>query len=89
MIGALSLVISLYIVELIPRNVILGVGMWAVAVPVAVEAAMTARFLHTSNKGGLAAGVAMLYIYIFTYGVFLDGPGYFYVSPFNHLPTCN
>jgi len=74
--SALSL--SLLIVDRIPRNVILAAGMIAVAIPLACEAAMTARFVGTTNKSGLAAGVAFLYIYIWLYGIFLDGPGYFY-----------
>jgi hypothetical protein len=40
---------------------------------------MTSLFVGTTNKLGLAAGVAFLYIYIWLYGIFLDGPGYFYV----------
>ncbi|KAI9743682.1 MAG: hypothetical protein M1818_002998 [Claussenomyces sp. TS43310] len=76
----LALCLSLFVVDRIPRNVILSAGMIAVAIPLACEAAMTARFLGTDNKSGLAAGVAFLYLYIFLYGIFLDGPGYFYVS---------
>lgn len=62
-----------------PRNVLLAVGMIAVSMPLAGEAAMTAEFVGTRNKSGLAAGVAFLYIYIWFYGIFLDGPGYYYV----------
>ena len=58
----------------------LATGMIAVAIPLALEAAMVAEFLNTDNSAGLAAGVAFLYLYIFVYGLFLDGPGYFYVS---------
>ena len=63
-----------------PRNVILGVGMIAVCIPLALEAVMTKFYVGTTNKSGLAAGVAFLYIHIWVYGVFLDGPGYYYVS---------
>lgn len=75
-----ALTISLFVVDRIPRNIILSGGMIAVSIPLAGEAAMTSLFLGTTNKSGLAAGVAFLYIYIFLYGLFLDGPGYFYVS---------
>src|ERR1700744_2114105 len=78
--GLVSLLISMLFVDRIPRNVMLASGMIAVSIPLACEAAVTARYLDTTNKSGLAAGVAMLYLYIFAYGVFLDGPGYFYVS---------
>jgi len=75
-----ALCISLFVVDRIPRNVILAVGMIAVAIPLAGEAAMTSLYIGTTNKSGLAAGVAFLYIYIFLYGIFLDGPGYFYAN---------
>jgi hypothetical protein len=54
--------------------------MIVVAIPLAGEAAMTKFYVGTTNKHGLAAGVAFLYLYIWFYGIFLDGPGYFYVS---------
>lgn len=79
MVSLLALFISLGIVDRIPRNVCLGTGMIAVAVPLAIEAAITSKFLNTTNKAGLSAGVAFLYLYIFIYGIFLDGPGYYYV----------
>lgn len=75
-----ALTISLFIVDRIPRNKILAYGMIAVCVPLGLEAAMTSLYVGTSNKSGLAAGVAFLYIYIWLYGLFLDGPGYYYVS---------
>ncbi|KAL4939228.1 hypothetical protein BDV06DRAFT_225199 [Aspergillus oleicola] len=71
---------SMWIVDRIPRNIIIGGGLITVAIPLACEAAMTAKFLNTDNQAGLAAGVAFLYIYIAVYAVFLDGPGYFYAG---------
>lgn len=53
--------------------------MIAVAVPLAIEAALTAKYLNTTDEAGLSAGVAFLYLCIFIYGIFLDGPGNFYV----------
>ncbi|OCK78500.1 MFS transporter, partial [Lepidopterella palustris CBS 459.81] len=78
--GLLSLFISLAIVDRIPRNIILSGGMLIVAIPLACEAAMTKLYIGTNNVAGLRAGVAFLYIYIFLYGIFLDGPGYFYAN---------
>ncbi|GAB7356255.1 hypothetical protein MBLNU459_g7068t2 [Dothideomycetes sp. NU459] len=69
---------SLLFVDKLPRNIILALGMVAVSIALALEAAMTAVYAGTTNKSGLAAGVAFLYIYIFVYGLFLDGPGYYY-----------
>lgn len=78
--GLLGTNLSFLVVERMPRNVVLASGMIAVSIPLACEAAMTARYLGTTNESGLGAGVAFLYLYIFTYGIFLEGPGYYYVS---------
>jgi sugar porter (SP) family MFS transporter len=78
--GLLGTNLSFLIVERMPRNVLLASGMIAVSIPLACEAAMTARFLGTTNDSGLGAGVAFLYLYIFTYGIFLEGPGYYYAN---------
>jgi hypothetical protein len=83
----ISVLISFFIVDRFPRNVILASGMIAVSIPLACEAAMTAHFVGTSNQAGLAAGVAFLYIYIFVYGIFLEGPGYYYVCFANPIRT--
>jgi hypothetical protein len=68
------------IVDRIPRNLIIGGGLFVVTIPLACEAAMMARFLNSDNSAGLGAGAAFLYIYIAAYALLLDGPGYFYVS---------
>jgi len=75
-----GLCISFLVVDRLPRNVILAVGMIAFFISLALEAAMTSLYVGTKNKSGLAAGVAFLYIYIWVYGIFLDGPGYFYAN---------
>lgn len=71
--------ISFTMVDRVRRNVYIATGLAIVIIPLAGETAMDACFVGTTNKSGLAAGVAFLYIYIFFYAVFLEGPGYFYV----------
>lgn len=78
--GGISVAASMLFVDRIPRNVNLAAGMVIVAIPLAVEAALQAKYLNTKNDAGLAAGVAMLFLYIWFYGLFLDGPGYFYAN---------
>lgn len=80
LVSIFGLSVSFFVVDRLPRNVILAGGMIAVCVPLSLEAAMTSLYVGTNNRSGLAAGVAFLYIYIWIYGVLLDGPGYFYVS---------
>lgn len=35
------------------------------------------EFVGTTNKSGLAAGAAFIYIFNWVYTIFIDGPGYF------------
>ena len=62
----------------------LGSGMLAVCIPLACEAALSAKFVGTDNKSGLAASAAFVYIYLTVYDILLDAPGYFYVSKTSH-----
>ncbi|KAL3474490.1 sugar transporter family protein [Aspergillus californicus] len=78
--GVFAANISFFVVDRMPRNVLLASGMIAVSIPLACEAAMTAKYVGTSNQSGLGAGVAFLYVYIFAYGIFLEGPGYYYAN---------
>lgn len=42
--------------------------------------ALQKHFLGSTNKSGLGAAAAMLYLYIIFFSLFLDGPLYFYVA---------
>jgi MFS family permease len=78
--GLSAVIASVFIVDRFPRNKLLATGMIVCAINLSGVAAMNARFLGTSNKSGLAAGVAFIFMYVWFYGFLLDGVGYFYAA---------
>lgn len=74
------MIVSVFVVDRFPRNKLLATGMAVCVVTVSLVAAMNASFIGTANKPGLAAGVACIYIYVWFYGVLLDGIGYWYAA---------
>lgn len=62
------------------RNKLMGIGLLGCLGALICEAALQATYLNTTNKNGLAGGVAMLYVYVFFYAMFLDGCSFFYVG---------
>lgn len=63
-----------------PRPTLITIGLVGAAAALIVECAIQATFLGTDNRPALAAGVAMLYVYVFFYAMFLDGPTFFYLG---------
>lgn len=63
-----------------PRPTLITIGLVGAASALVVECAIQATFLGTDNRSALAAGVAMLYVYVFFYATFLDGPTFFYLG---------
>ncbi|OQU99467.1 hypothetical protein CLAIMM_05097 [Cladophialophora immunda] len=80
-------IMAVLVVDRLPRPHLITIGMVGCVAAVATEAALQAKYLGTDNRSALAAGVAMLYVYVFFYAVFLDGPTYFYLGEIfpNHL----
>lgn len=72
--------ISLTHVDRIPRNAILATGILVVTVVLSIETALTAEFLATGNKSGLAAAAAFIFLYLFSFNLFLEGPSWYYAS---------
>jgi hypothetical protein len=58
----------------------MGIGLSGCLASLIVECAIQARYLGGTNKSALAAGVAMLYSYVFFYAFFLDGCSFWYVG---------
>ena len=73
--------ISLTYVDRVPRHIILSVGVLAVLAVLIIETALQASFPITStNRAGLGAAGAFIFIFLFTFNLFLEGPGWYYVS---------
>lgn len=72
--------ISLTYVDRIPRNVIFMVGILADTVVLSIETALVAEFLGSGNEAALRAAVALLFLFLFTFNLFLEGPQWYYSS---------
>ncbi|EXJ91709.1 hypothetical protein A1O3_00259 [Capronia epimyces CBS 606.96] len=70
--------VAMSFVDKVPRNRLMGTGFAGACVAVALEMILTAKFLHTDNKAGLATAVFAFFLYIFCYNMTLDGPMFFY-----------
>jgi hypothetical protein len=71
---------AITIVDRMPRNKLMTIGLTGCLASLIAEAALQARYLGGTNKSALAAGVAMLYSYVFFYAMFLDGCSFWYVG---------
>jgi len=73
-------IVAMTFVDRVPRNVLMGIGFLGCCVGVIIETAMTATYLNSTNKSGIAAAVAAFFIYIMFFELGLDGPEFFYHS---------
>lgn len=72
--------VSLTYVDKVPRNVILAAGAFGCACVLSIEAALVANFLGGTNISGLAAAVSFLFIFLFTFNLFVEGPSFYYAG---------
>jgi MFS family permease len=50
-------------VDRVPRNKLIGIGMFGAAICLACEAAIVAEFVPSTNENALKTGVAMFFVY--------------------------
>ncbi|CAK7226477.1 hypothetical protein SBRCBS47491_006245 [Sporothrix bragantina] len=79
-ISMLAPFVCMTFVDKVSRTYMFAAGFFLCMCTLIVEAAVQKNFLGTDNKAGLAAAVAMTYVYVFFYVVFLDGPMFFYIG---------
>ncbi|CAI4213473.1 unnamed protein product [Parascedosporium putredinis] len=74
-------------VDKMGRVLFMAIGLGGCALVLAVETAMQAEFLGTSNKHGLASGVAFYFLFACVYNAFLDAGSFVYTAEIwpNHL----
>lgn len=73
-------IIAATFVDRVPRNRLISFGFFGCMCTLIVEAALQADFLKSTNEGALGAAVAMTYLYVVFYSLFLDGSVYFYIG---------
>lgn len=62
------------------RNVLISFGFAVVCTCLLIETVLQAQYIGTTNQAGLAACVAVIYLFAFAFSMFLDGPCYFYIA---------
>jgi MFS family permease len=67
-------------VDRVKRVWLISFGLLACALSMATEMILQRFYLSTTNKHGLAAAAAMIFIFQMTFSLFLDGATYFYVA---------
>ena len=72
--------ICMTFVDKLSRTYVLATGFFLCMCTLIVLAAVQKNFLGSTNTAALAACVAMTYVYILFYVIFLDGPMFFYIG---------
>lgn len=72
--------LAVLVVDRMPRPTLICVGLGTCVVLLAIEAGLVATYVGSANKAGLSACVALLYLYVFCYGLLLDGVTWWYAS---------
>ena len=72
--------ICMIFVDKLSRTYVLATGFFLCMCTLMVLAAVQKNFLGSTNTAALAACVAMTYVYILFYVIFLDGPMFFYIG---------
>ncbi|CAK7200317.1 hypothetical protein SEUCBS139899_003008 [Sporothrix eucalyptigena] len=72
--------LSMFIIDHFPRNKLLSFGFAVSGITVIVEAALQKNFLGTTNRSGLIACAAMLFLNVTCLGLFVEGVGFTYVA---------
>jgi MFS family permease len=67
-------------VDRVKRVWLISFGLLACALLMMVEMLLQRFYLTTTNKPGLSAAAAMIFIFQTTFSLFLDGASYFYVA---------
>lgn len=87
MAGFVTSPLAVWIVDRLPRNVLLGIAEYLCLACVFIEAALAATMVPDDNKAGLRAAVAMIFLFFAFFNTGVDCSMYAYVSEIfpNHL----
>ena len=73
-------IVAMSFADKIKRNRLIALGFGLCTVTLIVSAALQKNYLTSTNKGGLAAAAAMLFVFFAFYSLTLDGSSYFYIG---------
>jgi hypothetical protein len=64
---------TVFIIDRLPRNRLMGIGVIGAECTLIIEAALVANFVPSTNSAALQAAVAMFFIYQIFYSLGCDG----------------
>jgi len=73
-------IVAMSFADKISRPRLIALGFALCSATLIVEAALQKNYLMTTNKSGLSAGAAMLFLFFIFYSLTLDGSSYFYIG---------
>lgn len=65
--------VAAFLVDRFPRPKFIAIGLLLCAACMMVEAAIVKNFIPSTNEAALNAGVALLFIFVIFYSIFVDG----------------
>lgn len=68
------------IVDRIPRNKLISLGLLSCSITVSILTALQSHYIGTTERSGLIACVAMIFLFQTVYSFFLDGATFFYLT---------
>ncbi|KIW23450.1 uncharacterized protein PV07_11644 [Cladophialophora immunda] len=73
-------VLAMTYVDRVKRNYLISAGFFMSMVSLIVYTGLIATYLESDNRNAKAAAVSMLFLYISSFELFLDGPEFFYIT---------
>lgn len=73
-------VIAMFLIDRIPRNILMATGLWGCMSTLVVEAALTAQFVPSNNENALRAAVAMFFVFQVFDTPMLNAPEWAYLG---------
>lgn len=79
--------LALLVIDFVPRQRFIGLGLLGCQTCLSIEAALVANFVGTENTSALKAAVAMLFVFVFIYQFCMDSTMFVYLGEIfpNHL----
>ncbi|KIL88485.1 hypothetical protein FAVG1_08566 [Fusarium avenaceum] len=71
---------SMLVIDRFPRNKLMSFGFLTCGITVILEAALQKHYLGTTDKAGLAACTAMLFLNVTCFCLFVEGVGFCYIA---------
>lgn len=73
-------IVAMTFVDRVPRNKLISLGFISCSITVSILTALQSHYIGTTDRSGLIACVAMIFLFQTVYSLFLDGATFFYLT---------